>query len=353
MAELSFAAILPRHPAFTPTPTPSFYKLLDLDETESRYFNAFIEDASIQLPGHVSLFMGGTVLQESHVNYSVRHAVVAIGALCRSTQKLVSGVYRFSPPNCPHRDFALRQYQKAMHGLQHAVPTSEEDDDVRSALISCIMLAFFDNFIGNGGAALQHVFFGRRIMCKSMRRLFNKSISSGQDHARVADMFIRLESESFCAFGIETDRSYAMTSTKQPVFDFPLFFMSIDDALLLRNKIMWEGHDLFYRLASEGDQISALLSQERHTFIEHLRHLNSLLDLLVLSSINDISMHPLRNADALKLPSTVLLIRLVSGSSFPGPVGDELLSEFTFLLDICTAALDYETMMNPAVNGKL
>lgn len=228
----------------------------------------------------------------------------------------------------------------------------EEDDEVRSTLISCITLAFFDNFIGNGGSALQHVAFGRQVMCKSMRNLFSKSLSSGQDHGRIAGMFLRLESESFCAFGIEADRTFAISKTKQAAFDFPLYFVSIDDALLLRNQIVWEGYDLLYRLIGEGEHVSDALYHERDIFIQYLRHLNTLLDLLVQSSLNNFSSHPLRKAEALKLPSAVLLIRLASGLDPSSSNGDYLLSECSFLLEICRAALDYESMLNRSINGK-
>jgi len=186
--------------------------------------------------------------------------------------------------------------------------------------------------------------------------LFSKSMSQGQDHGRIAGMFLRLDMESYCAMGTEANRTYATLKPQQPQFNFPLHFMSIDDAILLRNQIIWEGYDLFYRTTSYQcvplDQIPAAIIQERDTFIEHLRHLNSLLDLLVQTSLNEFGSHPLRRAEALKLPSAVLLIRLASGLGSSCVVGNELLPEFAFLLEICRAALEYETMMNPAINGK-
>jgi hypothetical protein len=353
--ELALVPILPRKPSITPSPTPAIHTNLELDDTERRYFHSFVEDVSTKLPSHDAFFWRGLALQESHTNLSVRHAIVAIGALAKSSQKILSGIHRIGPAHCPHREFALQEYQKAIQGLQHSMPHLGQGDGVKSTLISCIVLAFFDNFIGNGGFALRHVRYGREVLCKSTCRPRSNPPNHERDYNKIASMFLRLDMESFCAVGSEPNRTFITLDSHIPTFTFPTRLSNIEEALALRNLVVWEGYDLFYRTARYQsrplEEIPVSIIQERDQFINHLRNLNDLLDLLVQNTLTDFNAHPLRRAEALKLPSTVLLIRLTTGLGAPESSCDNLLPEFAFLFDICRAALEYESIMDPAVNG--
>lgn len=353
--------ILPRQPSLTPSPAPapapSLNKTLDLDDLERQCFQSCVDEVSIQLPSHDSFFWKGAALQESHTTSTVKHAIVAIGALTKSTTKVLSGVHRMNTANCHHREFALQQYQRAIQGLRHSISMKYRADGVRASLISCLALAFFDNFIGNGGFAIQHVRYGREVLCKSTQAL-RTSLSpqeKDQEHDRLASIFLRLDMESFCAMGAEPNRTYITLQPRDPTFKFPLHFSSIEEALEMRNLVVWEGYDLFYRIAqyqsTPKNQVPVEIVRERDRFIMYLRTLNNLIDFFVQTSIMDFSIHPLGRAEALKLPSAVLLIRLASGLGAPEPACGDLLPEFAFLLDICRAALEYETIVNPTING--
>jgi hypothetical protein len=168
-------------------------------------------------------------------------------------------------------------------------------------------------------------------------------------------MFLRLDMESFCAMGTEANRTYITLEPRKTNPSFPSHLNSIEEALVLRNRILWEGYDLFYRTSRYQtyliDDIPVSIVQERNDFIEQLRLLNALLDVLAQSTVTDFNAHPLRRAEALKLPSAVLLIRLSSALGIPEPSCDHLLPEFSFLLEICNAALEYEKAVNPEVEG--
>jgi hypothetical protein len=351
---LPLATILPRKQSLTPSPTPSLHKALDLDDRERLYFHNFIDDVSIQLPSHDSFFWRGVALQESHTTFTVRHAIVAIGALAKSSQRVLSGVHRVGDGQCAHREFALHQYQKAIQGLRRSITTLDQEDSLRTTLVSCLVLAFFDNFVGNGCFALQHVRYTRDVLCKLVDTTPSTPPLQSQDN-RIAKMFLRLDMESFCAMGTEANRTYITLEPRKTNPSFPSHLNSIEEALVLRNRILWEGYDLFYRTSRYQtyliDDIPVSIVQERNDFIEQLRLLNALLDVLAQSTVTDFNAHPLRRAEALKLPSAVLLIRLSSALGIPEPSCDHLLPEFSFLLEICNAALEYEKAVNPEVEG--
>ncbi len=358
--ELVLAPILPRTPSHSPSPKPSLHNPLfiqDLDEQENRYFQSFIDDVSIHLPAHDAFFWRGIVLQASHTCASVRHGIAAIGALAKSSNRIMSGTHRMEPAQGVHREFALQQYQKAIQGFRHSIHTIHQNGGAKQTIAICLILAFFDNFIGNGGFALQHVRYAREVFGNSKRVLPNRPLSQDAEDDQIVSMLLRLDMQSLCSIGIEEERTYIALEPRLPGFTFPPRFSSLEEARNLRNVVVWEGYNFFYRTAKYYSiplhQIPVSIIRQRDYFIENLQVLNSLLNFLLQGTTIDFGTHPLRRPEALKLNSIVLLIRLVSGYGAPEIACDELFPHFSFLYEISKESVDFETMVNPSVLGTL
>ena len=341
-----------------PTPslqTPSF--VIDLDEQEYSYFQSFIDDVSWQLPSYDAFFWRGIVLRESHFSFAIRHAIVAIGALAKSTNMIISGTRRMEPSQGVHRKYATQQYQMALRGFQSSISTSSQQyaNESRTVVIICIILAFFDSFIGNGRFAIKHICYAREFCYDSKSLLSRRSSQPDQEQEQIASMFLRLDMQALSTTGPEEDRTYIMLEPRQASFAFPPRFTSVDEARSLRNTLVWEGTIFLYRTVKYQKmpvhQIPVSILQQRDHFVESFRMLNHLLSVLVQGAITDYSMHPIRRPKGMKLHSTILLIQmaLVFGASETAFNG--LLSEFAFLCEISKETIDFESMLSPAVLG--
>ena len=105
-----------------------------------------------------SEFWTRSVLQESHSEASIRHAVVALGALYKTLEKASE-----SPPGSPdndsfdsatnHYNFALQQYGKALTRLRESLE-NQETRSQRTILISIVLFTCFQSFTGDHKAAI-------------------------------------------------------------------------------------------------------------------------------------------------------------------------------------------------------
>lgn len=104
-------------------------------------------------------------MQESHAEASIRHAVVALGALYKTLEKASE-----SPPGSPdnnntfdtvpnHYNFALQQYGKAIQRLREALENHETRSQ-RTILISVVLFTCFESFTGNHISAITQIQHG-------------------------------------------------------------------------------------------------------------------------------------------------------------------------------------------------
>lgn len=362
-APLTLAPIRPRSvgslsSSQTPSPTSSLYTPsldLDLYEEEQRYFQSFIDDVAVHLQGHDAFFWRGVALQESQTNYSVRHGIVAIGALAKSTERSLCGSHRMDTSHGSHREFALQQYEKAIQGLRETMGRMERGKCARTSVISCLVLAFFDNFIGNGGFALQHIRHAREVMLATDVTVPAVVSPKDQEQDQLASMFLRLDMQALCAMGIEENRTFTALEPHKPDFTLPAQFSNVEEARNTRNLVVWEGYNFFYRTARyEGfppEQIPTSTIRLRDHLIEQLHLLHALLNSLLRDVEPDLVCHPLSRPESLKLYSTVVLIRLTSSLGTPETACDDLLPYFEFLLDLSRETLEYEASGNPDMFG--
>ena len=147
--------------------SPTLYRpgVYSLDSQEGQYFQVFRTHTANELSGFFdSDFWTCSVLQESHSEASIRHAVVALGALYKTLEKVVE-----SPPGSPesnpvyhidsapsHYNFALQQYGKALTQLRESLQSSESRSQ-RTILMSIVLFTCFQSFTGDHRAAITQI----------------------------------------------------------------------------------------------------------------------------------------------------------------------------------------------------
>lgn len=165
-------------PIYRPTPPVSpEYSALILREPsaipfgigESQYFQLFRDYTASELSGFFdSSFWTRRVLQECHSEDSIRHAVVALGALYKTLEKMSE-----SPPGSPsgverldhasrHWEVAFKHYSLAIKAVVSSA--SHGQAGKRTSLMASVLLACFDSFIGDHKQAIQQIRSGLALL---------------------------------------------------------------------------------------------------------------------------------------------------------------------------------------------
>jgi hypothetical protein len=169
------AQIIPRHRAdqlqeWSSEMLSSTLGGYSFDTKEGQYFQVFRTRTASELSGFFdSDFWTRSVLQESHWEASIRHAVVALGALYKTLEAASE-----SPPGSPqhhhsaetapdHYCFALIQYGKAIKRLRESLEKNEAASR-RTVLISIVLFTCFQSFTGDHKAAIFQVQSGLRLL---------------------------------------------------------------------------------------------------------------------------------------------------------------------------------------------
>ena len=103
----------------------------------------------------------------------IRHAVVAIGALEKimQSQRTAAGVPRMAVDY----PFALNQFDKALRGMRAAISNGE--NDIRKALIACILVFCFETLMGKPASALSNAESGLMLLYQWMNTNSDQSSS--------------------------------------------------------------------------------------------------------------------------------------------------------------------------------
>jgi hypothetical protein len=128
---------------------------------EERIFYFFRTTSAPKLPGNFSNeFWERRVLQASEVEPSIRHAVIAIGAVHHDFISRHESNGKLHDPSI--KAFAFRQYTKAISHLHRLMSTRTQQLDF--TLISCILFICFDCISGNHDSAIIHLKAGLKIL---------------------------------------------------------------------------------------------------------------------------------------------------------------------------------------------
>ncbi|KAI1098952.1 hypothetical protein F4804DRAFT_101518 [Jackrogersella minutella] len=144
--------------------------MITFNPTEGQYFQLFRERTAGELSGFFdSSFWTRSVLQECHSEEAIRHAVVALGALYKTLEKMSE-----SPPSSPsavvdvidnavrHWEVAFKYYDLALRSLIDS--TSPDHASQRMSLMATVLLACFDSFIGDHKQAIKQIQNGLQLL---------------------------------------------------------------------------------------------------------------------------------------------------------------------------------------------
>lgn len=164
------------------------------------YFQLFQSHTANELSGYFdSMFWSCLVLQECHSEASIRHAVVALGALYKTLEKSSE-----SPPSSPNPsgepvDSALGHWQVAVKSYSSActalMSVSGSDSTAnRTRLMASVLLACFDSFIGDHKQAIVQIQNGLRLLAqlRAQKRRAFLSRSDEPVEDEIIQMFTRL-----------------------------------------------------------------------------------------------------------------------------------------------------------------
>ncbi|KAG4440086.1 hypothetical protein IFR05_004429 [Cadophora sp. M221] len=108
------------------------------------------------------------LLESCHFNPAIRHAIVALGALDKTAEMVQSfekmsltPVERDAVANEHHQN-ALRQYVKAVKYM--AADAAEKKLDLRTMLLTCLLILAFESWTGNMDLAVNQVHAGIRLI---------------------------------------------------------------------------------------------------------------------------------------------------------------------------------------------
>jgi len=175
----TLAPIAPKVVPSTPTESPTSAFGDDLwpssgaGDLEYRYFRFFHEKTVSRLSGYLDeALWNRLVLQACENEPSIRHAVIAIGALdmafeCGEISQ--NGTTPTSPQMderrsnaVSHHQFALQQYAKAIKQMRDTL--SEPRRDMRNTLIACLLFVCFETFHANNHLALDEAQSGLKMV---------------------------------------------------------------------------------------------------------------------------------------------------------------------------------------------
>jgi hypothetical protein len=127
---------------------------------EKRGFSHFVKKTSPELEGfYASGFWDALLLQASHAEPALRHAVIAISSLHEDFAGRSLGPSAGRDDKFP---FALNQYTKAIGHLRRSLAAGKQAP--LTALMSCILFVCFDSFRGYYQTAMVHLQSGMRIL---------------------------------------------------------------------------------------------------------------------------------------------------------------------------------------------
>ncbi|KAH7032992.1 uncharacterized protein B0I36DRAFT_240675 [Microdochium trichocladiopsis] len=146
--------------------------IMTFNNHEGLYFQLFREHTANELSGFFdSSFWTRSVLQECHSQEAVRYAVVALGALYKTLEKMSE-----SPPGSPgtaydptdnisrHWEVAFKNYSYALKTM--VTSTSQDTASQKTSLMATVLLACFDSFIGDHKQAIVQIQSGLGLLEK-------------------------------------------------------------------------------------------------------------------------------------------------------------------------------------------
>lgn len=204
------------------------------DELEHQYFQLFREKLTPHLIGFFeSDFWERLVFQASENDDSIRHALMAIAGLKAATevtQTEKSAPLRDHLDAQDHHGFALRYYGKAIQSMR--MSSLGGTQDLRTTLITCLLIMCFESFHGNHESAGKQVIIALGLIDQKFSTRLGP-ISTGPNVVEeLMHIFERLDLASMSFFDIRSPSQHnLMCNLGQARVDrMPDRFSSVTDA---------------------------------------------------------------------------------------------------------------------------
>jgi hypothetical protein len=147
-------------------------------EHDSRFFFVYVQQIASEITGpFMSHLWHRLIPQACEAEPYIRRLVTGIGAMSEVCS-IPSDSIAMSSRRSSIYEYALRQYDKALLGMQKAIKQGRHD--VRSALMACLLVFCFESMLGNEESAAQNARSGMRLL---QEHLVSRSSSHGLDIA--------------------------------------------------------------------------------------------------------------------------------------------------------------------------
>lgn len=357
---MKFIPVRPHAVSIAPAPSEN----LNLDEQELRYFQDFVQDRfidnrrkSLSSPRKFlvtdTFFWTGIVLREGHATPCTRHAIIAISALVRSLHQ--SWQQDKTGTSSPHHEFALLQYHKALRIQRTAIVLSDEVHGPRTALVACLVLAFFDMLYGHGAFAAQHMAYGRQILTEWRKK--GNSLGLQLDPKpdsidNISRLFLVLDLQASYLTGVRQQLSYTHLQVQKLPVPIPATFKDINEARYVGHVLVSRGgdfrlHNMHFEFSEKS--IPPEVQAQRTYFLDQLRLFQGVCSQLLqrldpLPRLKDL--HPLARPESLKIFTTGMLMRLTPGWGSPQTSCDTLTEQFKFMVATAREIMKFEGESN-------
>jgi hypothetical protein len=229
------ALLLVEHDGFLDPITRLPFSFPSDNDQERRAFQFFCTKTASEIAGFLpSDFWNKLILQASHTDPVIRHAVIALGSVHETYEGEAPGHLRSG--KVTRQAFALRQSNEAIRRLRTrlsmGVPQSGE-----SVLLSCVLFICLETFLGNHQAALAHLESGLKIL-GSWLHDGDQPVLSSEFVSRptrkfleeeLVPLFTRLDVQATTYLTSRSLREvHPYSSTEAPVM--PTHFTSLSDA---------------------------------------------------------------------------------------------------------------------------
>jgi hypothetical protein len=144
-----------------PIPPSMTAAIMFQDETEQQYFRLFREEIASDLSGGFDATVWNRVLLSACDNRAIRQLAIATAALKQATNYHVSSTDA-------HRDYALRQYGRALQGLRGMLDEPGKHR-LRIALLAALLIFCFEMMLGDPKGAVTHLQSAMQIIRGQLR----------------------------------------------------------------------------------------------------------------------------------------------------------------------------------------
>ncbi|KAG9235482.1 hypothetical protein BJ875DRAFT_270756 [Amylocarpus encephaloides] len=211
------------------------------NDGESRYFDVFSRKTAFEI---LPIFAAGSfrriMLQASQSDPSIRHAIVALGALDKTSQLVSTNNEEAIKVNLRHHhESALNQYALALKHMREGADAATPD--LRKALLHCLVTLCFEAWNGNQSLAMAQIQTGfKLIQAWKEETNTNSPLSSTVAHdTDLLQIFSRLDVQaiSFAQDGWLKKHPFVTGNTKEFWDGMPSEFESLEEADRYNNGI--------------------------------------------------------------------------------------------------------------------